>query len=241
MNTRLFIVALLTALMMGCATTQQGQASTEKSVDPYEGFNRTMYGFNDGLDRYFLKPVAQSYHFVTPDFFEDGISNFFSNLLELRSAFNSVLQGKGGKVVHYTGRFLVNSTVGIGGLFDAANPMGIEKIEGEDFGQTLGAWGVESGPYLVLPLFGPSNLRDSVSMPVDIYTDPVTYLESSHARHGLDFLDLVDDRAKLLETEKLISGDRYIFIRNAYLQRREYLINDGEVEDTFGTDADGDF
>lgn len=238
MTTRLLLLAFLTAVLAGCATSQSG---ADRSVDPYEGFNRKVYGFNNGVDKYFLKPVTKTYRFITPDFVEKGVSNFFSNLLEIRNILNALLQGKGGKAVDYSGRFVFNSTIGLGGLFDVASPMGIEKTEGEDFGQTLGAWGVGSGPYIVLPFLGPSNVRDGVSLPVDIYADPVTYLESSHARNGLTFLEIVDTRAKLLETEKLLTGDRYVFIRDAYLQRRNYLVNDGEVEDTFGTSTDGDF
>lgn len=238
MTTRLLLLAFLTAVLAGCATSQSG---ADRSVDPYEGFNRKVYGFNNGVDTYFLKPVTKTYRFITPDFVEKGVSNFFSNLLEIRNILNALLQGKGGKAVDYSGRFVFNSTIGLGGLFDVASPMGIEKTEGEDFGQTLGAWGVSSGPYIVLPFLGPSNVRDGVSLPVDIYADPVTYLESSHARNGLTFLEIVDTRAKLLETEKLLTGDRYVFIRDAYLQRRNYLVNDGEVEDTFGTSTDGDF
>jgi phospholipid-binding lipoprotein MlaA len=239
---RLLLLAFLTTVLAGCATSSTNNTdSRSASVDPYEGFNRRVYGFNSGVDKYFLKPVTKTYRFITPDFVEKGISNFFSNLLEIRNIVNALLQGKGGKAIDYSGRFVFNSTIGLGGLFDVASPMGIEKTEGEDFGQTLGAWGVGSGPYIVLPFLGPSNFRDGVSLPVDIYADPVTYLESSHARNGLTFLEIVDTRAQLLETEKLLSGDRYVFIRDAYLQRRDYLVNDGEVEDTFGTSSDDDF
>ncbi|ODS23004.1 hypothetical protein AB835_11165 [Candidatus Endobugula sertula] len=201
-----------------------------------------MYSFNNTLDTYFLKPVSQGYRYVTPDFVETGISNLFSNLGEMSNIFNAALQGKGERVAHYTGRFLFNSTIGLGGLFDVADAIGIEKINGEDFGQTLGTWGVESGPYLVLPFLGPSTIRDGFSIPVNTYTDPVTYIDHVPTRNRVLFVKTVDTRAKLLKVEELISGDRYLFMRDAYLQRREFLINDGEVQDTFGEEEpQGDF
>lgn len=247
MTTRLLLLAFLATILAGCAATPKGQQTQKEekrvsaNIDPYEGFNRSIFGFNNGVDRYFLKPVTQGYRFVTPDFVETGVSNFFSNLLEIRNFFNALLQGKGGDAANYGGRFLVNSTVGIGGLFDPARPIGLQKGDGEDFGQTLGAWGLKSGPYIVLPFLGPSNIRDGLSIPVDVALDPVTYLEGSRSKNGLNLLEIVDTRAKLLETEKLLSGDRYVFIRDAYLQRRNYLVKDGVVEDTFGTDLKGDF
>jgi phospholipid-binding lipoprotein MlaA len=240
MMNRLFLLVLFAILMGGCVASQQNVSSqnqADSAVDPYEGFNRTMFRFNDGLDRYFFKPVAKTYRFITPSFIEDGVSHFFSNLLDLRSSINAILQGKAAKSVHYSSRFLLNSTVGIGGLFDMANAIGIEQMDAEDFGQTLAVWGVESGPYLVIPFFGPSTIRDGVSIPVDMYTNPVTYFENSDVR----FLSLVDTRTRLLETEKLLIGDRYIFIRDAYLQYRDYLVKDGEVDDTFGADIDDTF
>lgn len=249
MATRLLLLAILTMVLAGCATTQQEVASDNSSsaeqktadTDPYEGFNRTIFGFNNGVDTYFLKPVTKAYRFVAPEFVEQGVSNFFGNLLEVRNILNAVLQGKGSKAATYTGRFLLNSTVGIGGLFDPATAVGIEKADGEDFGQTLATWGVESGPYIVLPFFGPSNVRDGLSIPVDMYADPVTYLEDTPSRDGLHFLEIVDARSKLLDAENLLTGDKYIFIRDAYLQRRQYLIKDGEVKDTFGDNIKGDF
>ncbi|EGG92863.1 VacJ-like lipoprotein [gamma proteobacterium IMCC1989] len=200
-----------------------------------------MFGFNNGVDTYFLKPVAQGYQFVMPDVAETGVSNFFSNLLEIRNIINSLLQGKGEKAANSTGRFLFNSTIGLAGLFDVAGGIGLEKQDGEDFGQTLGAWGVESGSYLVLPLLGPATVRDGVGIPVDMYLDPVNYHDQSSVRDKLTALKVIDIRAGLLDAEKLITGDKYVFMRDAYLQRREYLVKDGEVKDTFGSDVEGDF
>ncbi|MGS2718652.1 MlaA family lipoprotein [Eionea flava] len=245
MNNRHFLIVILCAFLGACASTPEGKGQDQyaHAIDPYEGFNRTMFGFNSGVDAYFLKPVTQGYKFVMPDVAETGVSNFFSNLLEIRNIVNSLLQGKGEKAANSTGRFIFNSTIGLAGLFDVAGGLGLEKEEGEDFGQTLGAWGVGSGSYLVLPLLGPSTVRDGVGIPVDMYLDPANYHEQDSVRTGLTVLEVIDTRAGLLEAEKLISGDKYVFIRDAYLQRREYLVNDGEVEDTFGGDdlIDEDF
>lgn len=245
MNNRHVLIIILCAFLGACASTPEGKGQDQYAyaVDPYEGFNRTMFGFNSGVDSYFLKPVTQGYKFVMPDVAETGVSNFFSNLLEVRNIINSLLQGKGEKAANSTGRFIFNSTIGLAGLFDVAGGLGLEKGDGEDFGQTLGAWGIDSGSYLVLPLLGPSTVRDGVGIPVDMYMDPANYHEQSSVRTGLTVLEVIDTRAGLLEAEKLISGDKYIFIRDAYLQRREYLVKDGVVEDTFGGDdiMDQDF
>jgi phospholipid-binding lipoprotein MlaA len=244
MKNYLFIVFASAFLFLsGCASQPEGKGQDQyaHAVDPYEGFNRTMFGFNNGVDTYFLKPVAQGYQFVMPDVAETGVSNFFSNLLEIRNIINSLLQGKGEKAANSTGRFLFNSTIGLAGLFDVAGGIGLEKQDGEDFGQTLGAWGVESGSYLVLPLLGPATVRDGVGIPVDMYLDPVNYHDQSSVRDKLTVLKVIDIRAGLLEAEKLITGDKYVFMRDAYLQRREYLVKDGEVKDTFGSDVEGDF
>ncbi|MFT6102132.1 MAG: phospholipid-binding lipoprotein MlaA [Granulosicoccus sp.] len=239
MNNRLLLLLpLLFALLSACSSTPEGKGQDQyaHAVDPYEGFNRTMYGFNSGVDTYFIKPVAQGYKFVMPEVAETGVSNFFSNLLEVRNIINSLLQGKGEKAANSTGRFVFNSTIGLAGLFDVAGGLGLEKQDGEDFGQTLGAWGVDSGSYLVLPFFGPSTFRDGVGIPIDMYADPVGYHEQDSMRTGLTVLKVVDIRASLLEAEKLITGDKYVFMRDAYLQRREYLVKDGNVKDTFGGD-----
>jgi phospholipid-binding lipoprotein MlaA len=238
----LFLSLLLSGLI-ACASTPSSSDGS-RAIDPYEGFNRAMFGFNNGIDVWVLKPIAKGYRFVTPDFVETGVSNFFSNLLEIRNFLNAGLQGKGKKTAAHTGRFLVNSTLGIAGIFDVAKYMGLEKQDGEDFGQTLATWGAGSGPYLVLPLLGPSTLRDTVGIPADAYADPVTYVDHVPTRNSLTAGEIIDTRAGLLETEKLLSGDRYIFIRDAYLQRRNYLINDGKVEDTFDAgdlEKSGDF
>lgn len=211
-------------------------ASADSSQDPWEGFNRAMFSFNDTVDAYFLKPVAKGYRAVTPDPLEQGVSNVFSNLGEVSNAVNGLLQLKFAQAGNDSGRLIVNSTIGIAGLFDVASHMGMEKSEGEDFGQTLASWGVESGPYVVLPLLGPTTLRDGVATPVEGYLTPIRYVNDVPTRNTLYGVQLIDTRASLLDAEGLISGDRYTFIRDVYLQNREQLVKDGEVEDSFGAD-----
>ncbi len=174
---------------------------------------------------------------MTPDPVQTGVGNFFSNLGEIRTTLNSLLQGKGANAGASTGRFLINSTVGVLGLFDVASHMDLTARE-EDFGQTLAVWGVDSGPYLVLPLLGPSTLRDTGGLPVDMYTYPVTYVEDDTVRYSLRGLQAIDARAGLLDQEDLIRGDRYSFIRDSWLQRRRFEVSDGELgEDPFASDG----
>ncbi|WGI24069.1 VacJ family lipoprotein [Halomonas alkaliantarctica] len=227
----------------GCASTQM--AETAAPEDPWEGFNRKVFAFNDVLDRYALKPVAKGYRAITPDPVETGVGNFFSNLGEVRTALNSVLQGKPANAGLATSRFLINSTVGVGGLFDPATRMEIAADE-EDFGQTLAVWGWEDSRYLVLPFFGPSTLRDTTGMPADMATYPVTYVEDDTVRVSLTALNVIDIRAGLLDQEELIRGDRYRFIRDAYLQSRQFEVSDGELgDDPFASETfefdDSDF
>ncbi|WP_232325129.1 VacJ family lipoprotein [Microbulbifer agarilyticus] len=215
-------------------------AEEPQDRDPWEGFNRAMFRFNDTADRWFLKPTAVSYRQITPIFMQTGVSNFFSNLREINNALNGVLQWKWGQAGNDTGRFLINSTVGLVGLLDVAQYMGLEPSDGEDFGQTLAVWGVPSGPYLVVPLLGPSTVRDVPGEVVMWYTNPLTYVDNSSVEYSLKLLNVVQTRASLLQAEALLQGDRdrYVLMRDAYLQRREYLINDGEQEDDFGGDMD---
>tara|TARA_R110002020_G_scaffold130342_1_gene291623 strand:+ start:360 stop:1184 length:825 start_codon:yes stop_codon:yes gene_type:complete len=237
----LLLVALLAS--SGCASTQT--AENTNPDDPWEGFNRKVFAFNDVLDRYALKPVAKGYRTITPDPVETGVGNFFSNLGELRTALNSVLQGKPANAGLATSRFLINSTVGIGGLLDYATLMEV-TADKEDFGQTLAVWGWDDSRYLVLPFFGPSTLRDTTGLPADIAAYPVTYVEDDTVRISLTALDLIDTRAGLLDQEELIRGDRYRFIRDAYLQSRQFEVRDGELgDDPFASDTfdfdDSDF
>ncbi len=200
-----------------------------ESHDPLEGFNRAMYSFNDGLDRAIIKPVAKTYQKVVPKPVNKGISNFFSNLGDVIVILNDLLQFKLIQAASDTGRVVLNSTVGLLGFIDVATPIGLEK-HNEDFGQSLGYWGIGPGYYLVLPLFGPSNLRDGVGLAVDFRADPITTIEDDSARYGVFSLKAVDKRAGLLKASRILDEaafDPYIFVRDAYLQRRNYLVYDG--------------
>jgi phospholipid-binding lipoprotein MlaA len=211
-----------------------------KEVDPWQNFNRRMFAFNDGVDKYLLRPLAVGYKAVMPDPLERGVTNIFDNVLEVPSVINGLLQADLGGAAHDTGRLLVNTTLGLGGLLDVAQHMKLPADGHEDFGQTLAVWGVGSGPYLVLPLIGPSTIRDGLGRPVDWYLDPTTYIEHVRTANTVKGISILDTRASLLSLEKNITGDKYIFIRDVYLQRREYLINNGEVEDDFGAEDDFD-
>ncbi|SFP53742.1 phospholipid-binding lipoprotein MlaA [Geopseudomonas sagittaria] len=205
------------------------QASEE---DPWESFNRPVFVFNDTLDTYALKPLARGYQAVTPQFLEDGIGNVFANLGEVGNFANNTLQGKFHDAGVDTARFLINTTAGVGGFFDVARHAGLPRND-EDFGQTLGAWGVPSGPYLMLPFFGPSSPRDASGMAVDSLHSFYGAIDHVPTRNTTRGVDVIDTRADLLSAEKVISGDKYLFIRNAYLQNREFKVQDGQVEDDF--------
>ena len=202
-----------------------------------------MHSFNNGLDRALLRPLAKGYEFVLPQFMRTGVGNFFDNLSTPLTAINNALQGKGGAAGSDVGRLLLNSTIGIGGLFDVATTAGLEKHD-EDFGQTLAVWGVPSGPYLVFPFFGPSTVRDGLMTPFNRAADPLVYAESS-IRDKLLPLGIVDARHRLFAAEALIkdSADRYVTFRESFLQRRNYLIYDGDppVDDDFYDDFEDDF
>ena len=219
---RLPAILFLAALATGCATTRD-------NPDPWEGLNRKTHAFNDTLDRAVLKPVAQGYVKVVPGFAREGVSNFFANLEDIGTGLNQFLQGKVGQGVNDAGRFLVNTTLGVLGLWDVATPMGLEKHY-EDFGQTLGWWGVLPGPYLVLPLLGPSTLRDGPARFVDpswYYSD---YVDPERLWWGLRGLDIVRTRADLLKAEGVLQEaalDRYTFVRDAWWQRRRNQVYDG--------------
>ncbi|WP_417227933.1 VacJ family lipoprotein [Amphritea sp.] len=219
---RLFLTAYILQLSLPALAEQQAE------VDPWEGFNRAMFSFNAALDRYALKPVTQGYQAVTPDIIETGVGNFFGNLADVGSIVNNVLQFKPEAAVKDFSRVVFNTTIGLGGLIDVATPMGLPE-HNEDFGQTLGYWGMETGPYLVLPFLGPSNVRDGIGRIPDSMVDPVGEVNPIRTRNQLYGLRVVDTRAGLFAAEELLSGDRYIAMRDAYLQRREFLVNDGQV------------
>ena len=206
------------------------QAATEE--DPWESINRPIFRFNDTVDTYALKPIAQGYQYVTPQFLQDGVHNFFQNLGDVANLANNILQLKPYAAGVDTARLIVNTTFGIGGFFDVGTRMGLQRND-EDFGQTLGYWGVGSGPYVMLPLLGPSTVRDAVAKYPDTYTEPYQYIDHVPTRNTIRAVDIVDMRASLLQAEKMIRGDKYTFIRNAYLQNREFKVKDGQVEDDF--------
>ena len=221
---------LLAGLMLtGCATLPSGKPDPR---DPWERFNRSSFAFNDALDRAVAKPVAKAYKKVTPRVVRTGVSNALSNLNTVSTVINDVLQGKMRQAGHDSGRFLLNSTLGLGGLFDPASAAGLQNND-EDFGQTLGKWGVKPGPYLMLPLLGPSNVRDTFARIPDQYTYPVNYLQDDSTRYVIRAIDFLDLRAGLLDLDAQLerSYDRYAFVRNAWMQRREFMVSDGNVDD----------
>ena len=202
--------------------------------DRFENLNRKVFYVNDRLDHYALRPAAVTYKKLMPNPLEKGVENIFSNLDEVTNVLNDLLQGKFSQAAHDSGRFLLNTTIGIGGIFDVAKRAGLEKSDGEDFGQTLAVWGVGEGPYLMLPLIGPSTLRDAPSKFVDSITSPFSYVDDVRTRNTARGVDLLAKRAGLLEIDQVISGDKYLFVRDVYLQRSRYLVNDGAIEDDFG-------
>ena len=233
------LLALLTA--GGCASLPNGKPDPR---DRFERLNRSVFSFNQGLDRHVAKPVAQAYVKVTPAPIRSGVSNFMANLGYPVVIINELLQAKPVPFAQDVGRLVVNTTVGIGGLFDPASRLGLEAHD-EDFGQTLGRWGVPPGPYLMLPVLGPSDVRDGIGKIADHFSEPKTYLKNQTVGWGLTGLDLLDKRAATLEAKDIIDRafDPYAFMRNAYLQRRQFLVYDGNppeepLPDEDDSDAD---
>jgi phospholipid-binding lipoprotein MlaA len=232
---RYLLVLVLT--FQAVAATAQEQ---EKNPDPFEPVNRALFAFNDSIDRWFLRPVAKGYDWITPAPVQRGVGNMFANMYDFNAAINGVLQWRWAGAAQSSGRFLVNSTVGLLGVFDVATTMGISPYR-TDFGHTLAIWGFESGPYLMVPLFGPRTIRSGTGTIFDTYTSIPTYIDNVRVRNSLWGLELIDGRARLLNADELVTGDRYIFIRDAYLQGRETFVNDGVVQDDFsdfGIDED---
>jgi phospholipid-binding lipoprotein MlaA len=221
---KLILIFSLT-LLSACATVPGG--STEG--DPFESYNRAMFSFNDGLDEYFLRPIAEGYDTVMPSPVKTGISNFFSNIGDIFVILNDLLQFKFTQAAEDTGRFMFNSTIGLFGLIDVATPMGLPK-HNEDFGQTLATWGVTDGPYIVLPFFGPRTIRSTAGLVVETTYDPINEIENDDVRYGTIALRTVDTRYKLLNVSRIVDQaalDKYSFVRDAYLQHRKNLIYDG--------------
>lgn len=235
-------LVLTSLLAAGCATP--GRTTNE---DRYEGFNRAVYKFNDTLDRAALKPVAKGYRAVTPGFVRTGIGNVLSNLEYPGTFLNQFLQGKWAMGFRDTGRFLINSTLGVAGIFDVATPLGLEKND-EDFGQTLAVWGVPSGPFVNLPLLGPSSVRDAPARAVDWFTNPLQYTDlPTAADWGQRVIGIVHARYTLLPLDETLQRtyDPYAFIRDAWAQQREFNIYDGNpppetLEDVLGEDPEAE-
>jgi phospholipid-binding lipoprotein MlaA len=236
-----FLVVLLLLPLLGAgssfANEEEFFAPAHES-DRFESMNRVIFRFNDKADEYLIKPVAEVYRKVTPDFIDRGVTNVFNNLDDLETFVNSLFQLKFHNAIVTLNRIIYNTTFGLGGFFDVATSFGLNNHE-EDFGQTLGYWGYEESTYLILPFLGPSTVRDFSGRLVDSVFDPLIYNDEIHrdAKLMAKGLKLLDLRADLLAAENLqLSQDRYAFFRNAYLQNRTYLINDGEIEDTFSND-----
>ena len=228
---RLIAFGLLVS-MVGCASIPAGVPPSPD--DPWEPFNRSVFEFNEGLDKYVLKPVVSGYRFVLPEFIREGIYNFFSNYNDIYTALNNLLQGKPDYAFNDLMRVVVNTTMGLGGLIDLATPGGLEKHK-EEFGQTFGVWGIPSGPYVVLPFFGPSSVRDTFGTVADLETDYLfKYIPNVGLRNSLTGLRVVNARNTYYEAGDLLDGaaiDKYSFLRDAYIQRRKYQINEGRDDE----------
>ena len=227
------VIVLITMggfLFTGCATSPNAQYQ-----DPFESTNRQIYKFNEGVDKVVLKPAGQAYAYILPDIVEEGVGNFFDNLSYPNTVVNQFLQGKPGEGLTALGRLGLNTTIGIGGVFDVASGIGL-KADREDFGQTLSAWGVGSGPYLMVPILGGSTFRDGVGQVAALPLLPQNWVGNGQTLVlGLAAGSAVETSASLLDARELVTGDRYLFTRDAYLQRRQFLISDGvqEEEDPF--------
>jgi len=227
-----FLVMGIATVLVGCASIPAGVEPSPN--DPWEPFNRSVFEFNENLDAYFLKPVITGYRFVLPEFVRDGIYNFFSNYNDIYTALNNLLQGKPSDAFSDLMRVVVNTTFGLGGFIDMATPGGLEKHK-EDWGQTFGVWGVPSGPYVVLPFFGPSSVRDTFGTAADLETDYFfKYIPDVGLRNSVTGLRVVNARNTYYEAGDLLNGaaiDKYSFLRDAYIQRREYQINEGREDE----------
>ncbi|MCK5663759.1 MAG: VacJ family lipoprotein [Thiotrichaceae bacterium] len=242
-NVRVIMGASCLSMLQACTTVPHPDP-----IDPWEGMNRDILAFNDEVDKYVLKPVAKGYQWITPEFVDTGVSNFFSNLKDIGVSVNDFLQAKPKQGAMDGARFLVNTTVGVAGFIDVATMIDLPKHE-EDFAQTLAVWGVPRGPYFVMPFYGPSSVRGVGGYIGDAALHPLTYTfffanpGVSWGAVGLRTVEIIDVRADLLEVEAIASEaavDRYIFFRSAYMQRRDYLISDGAAQPLEFDDLDED-
>ena len=222
-----FLIILISPLLI----------SADEVNDPFEEINRKTYEFNESLDKNILKPVAEVYSNFPPKV-KKGVTNFFNNLEEVDTFINQLLQGKPKESINDLSRFVINTTIGIGGIFDVASKMGLERHE-EDFGQTLAVWGVGEGPYIMLPFLGPSTLRDTLSRPVSSFLSVTFHMTEDDVNIALKSIDALETRERLLDVESLLSGDKYVFVKDAYIQSMYYEIKDGiDVKDEFVEDMD---
>jgi phospholipid-binding lipoprotein MlaA len=220
---RVSALSLTLLALFGCASLPNAKRDPR---DPFERMNRSIYKFNDALDKAVARPIAHTYRRVTPQFVQTGISNFDSNLDYTVVIVNDLLQGRFKPFANDTARLVMNTTLGIGGLFDPASSAGLDKNE-NDFGQTLGRWGFKPGPYLMIPILGPSDVRDGIGKIANTYSSPRQYIHNTTVRYSLYGLYFLDYRASLVPEEKALDSayDPYAFLRNAYLQRRQFLIS----------------
>ncbi len=211
--------------------------SANEINDPYENLNRKTFQFNENLDEKIAKPIAKIYSEFPPPI-KSGVTNFFNNLEEVDTFINQLLQGKPKESLNDLTRFIINSTIGLAGFIDVASKIGLERHE-EDFGQTLGVWGVGQGPYIMLPVLGPSSLRDTLSRPVSSFLSVTFHMTETDVNIALKSIDAIETRERLLEVESLLSGDKYSFVKDAYIQSINYEVKDGiDVEDDFIDDMD---
>jgi phospholipid-binding lipoprotein MlaA len=233
------LVAVLPLLAV--AADDEPPARTPNTADPFEGFNRGVFAVNESIDKAVLVPVAKGYQKVVPQPIRTAVGNFFGNFGDAWSAVNHFLQGKPASGLDMTLRVATNTVFGIGGLLDIATEAGLERQE-EDFGQTLGKWGFGAGPYLVIPLLGPSSVRDASALPLDRGVSPALAFKEDADRFGIVTLNFVDTRARYLSAGRLIDEvalDRYSFLRDAYLTRRRSQVYDGEPPDAPEPEEDG--
>ena len=235
-----YILLIATLVFTSLISSSVAKASDD---DPLEPMNRAIFGFNEVVDDAILEPVAEGYRYITPDPIEDSISNFFNNLGEINTIVNSALQLKLDKTISSSSRFVINSTVCVLGLFDVATTLGIDRHR-EDFGQTLGHYGISPGPYLVLPFFGPSSLRDAPGFYIDVLIEkdisPIHTELHHEERQIIQATNVIDTRANLLKATKILdtaAKDKYIFLRESYLQRRAKLVTDGKDVQDFEIDV----
>jgi phospholipid-binding lipoprotein MlaA len=227
---RWMTIALMALFLTACASIPSGSIADPR--DPFERYNRAMFTFNKTVDDKVLTPVATGYVNVIPSMIRTAIGNFFGNIGDVWTAVNNYLQGKPSEGTSDVARVVLNSTFGIVGLIDVATPAGLVQHE-EDFGQTLGVWGVKSGPYLVLPIFGASTVRDGLARPLDLYANPIGLVDNPRIENSARALRLVDERAALLDSSRMVEDaalDPYLFVRDAHLQRRESRVRDGMTD-----------